>query len=437
MPQWIIEKKRANRLLARDEIEFFIRGYAKGEIPDYQMSALAMAIAINGMSEGETASLAQSMLDSGSRLDTARLGRPRIDKHSTGGVGDKVSLVLAPLAACCGVAVPMISGRALGLTGGTIDKLEAIPGYRVRMEENEFLDVLNECGCSIISAMDTIAPADRKLYALRDVTGTVSSIPLIVSSILSKKLAAGLDGLVLDVKCGSGAFMATPAEAGALSRSLVETARALGLRSAALVSAMNQPLGHNVGNALEVAESVEILQGRCGGDLLSLVLELGARMLVMGGTASSREKVVEMLRARLASGEAFERLKKMTLMHGGDARVLDDCSRLPVASLRRPVYAENGGFIREADAAAIGRAAMWLGAGRSCLDETVDPAAGISGIRKIGERVSAGEPLAVLHTNSAQRLEGAVEIAGGAFKISEEPAMLSPLITLEMGETEK
>jgi len=434
VPQWIIEQKRDGRALTDEEISFFIRGYSGGAIPDYQMAALAMAVTLKGMDADETVSLTRSMLASGITLDTSALRIPKIDKHSTGGIGDKVSLVLAPLVACCGVAVPMIAGRGLGLTGGTIDKLESIPGYCTNLDAAAFLHVLNTCGCAIIRAMDMLVPADKKLYALRDVTGTVPSVPLIVSSILSKKMAAGIDGLVLDVKWGRGAFMPTRADAEALARVLVVSGRRLGLRIAALITDMNQPLGRAVGNSLEVAESVDVLRGNGPADVLALTLELGVRMLLMGHVAAGREQALELLRAKLQSGEAFERLKAMVRLQGGEARVLDDPARLPAAAIREPLPARCAGFIQTVDAAAIGRAALLLGAGRMRVTDEVDPAAGIAALKKTGEAVTIGEPMAILHTNRPDRLAEALALAAGAFRITAAPILPPPLITLEIPE---
>ncbi|MBU0714609.1 MAG: thymidine phosphorylase [Verrucomicrobia bacterium] len=432
VPQWIIEKKRDGRALADEEIGFFIRGYASGAIPDYQMAALAMAITLKGMFPDEIVALTRNMLASGITLDTSSLRNPKIDKHSTGGIGDKVSLVLAPLVACCGIAVPMIAGRGLGLTGGTIDKLESIPGYRTHLDEATFLHVLNTCGCSIIRATETIVPADNKLYALRDVTGTVPAIPLIVSSILSKKLAAQPDGLVLDVKWGHGAFMTTHADAEALARALVTTGRRLDLHMAALLTDMNQPLGRAVGNSLEVAESVDVLRGNGPVDVVALTLELGARMLMMGRVAADRKQALERLRAKLQSGEAFERLKTMVRLQGGDPRALDDPVRLPSATIREPVTAHRAGFIQTVNAEAIGRAALLLGAGRKHVTDTIDPAAGIAALKKIGEAVTVGETMAILHTNRRDRLEEALALSADAFRITAEHVSPPPLITLEI-----
>jgi len=432
VPQWIIEKKRDGRTLTNEEIGFFIRGYNSGAIPDYQMAALAMAITLKGMSPDETVALTRNILVSGITLDTSSLRNPKIDKHSTGGIGDKVSLVLAPLAACCGIVVPMIAGRGLGLTGGTIDKLESIPGYRTHLDEAAFLHVLNTCGCSIIRAMDSLVPADNKLYALRDVTGTVSSIPLIVSSILSKKLAAQPDGLVLDVKWGHGAFMTTRADAEALARALVETGRRLDLHMAALLTDMNQPLGRAVGNSLEVAESVDVLRGNGPADVVALTLELGARMLMMGRVAADRNQALARLRAKLQSGEAFERLKTMVRLHGGDPRALDDPARLPSATIRERAIAQRAGFIQTVDAAAIGRTALLLGAGRVRVTDKVDSATGITVLKKIGEEVTIGETMAILHTNRRDHLKEALALCTDAFRITAEHVSPPPLVTLEL-----
>ncbi|MBI2440817.1 MAG: thymidine phosphorylase [Lentisphaerae bacterium] len=459
LPQWIIEKKRDGHQLTDADIDLFIRDYVSGAIPDYQMAALAMAITLQGMSAEEIVALTRSMLHSGNILNTAALGKsrhaqrvPRIDKHSTGGVGDKISLILAPLAACCGLVVPMIAGRGLGLTGGTIDKLESIPGYRAQLDEAAFLKVLNTCGCSIISAMDTLVPADKKLYALRDVTGTVSAIPLIVASILSKKLAVQPDGLVLDVKWGRGAFMAKRAQGEALARTLVATAQRLGLNTRALLTDMNQPLGRSVGNALEVIESLEVLQGRGPSDVIMLTLELGARMLILGHVAKDWQQALSQLRAKLASGEAFERFKNMARLHGGDPRALDPPSprlgsglrrgrggpaRLPVAAASVPLKARQSGYIQKVDAAAIGRAVALLGAGRARITDAIDPAAGISALKKVGEPVSAGEALAWLHTNRPGQLAEARAFVKAAFQIVPERVAPPKLIALEIKETTK
>jgi pyrimidine-nucleoside phosphorylase len=430
LPQWIIEKKRNGETLSDEEVGLFIDGYVRGEIPDYQMAALAMAIYFKGMSSGETATLTRVMMQSGEVVDTSALLLPKVDKHSTGGIGDKLSIPLAPLVACCGVVVPMISGRGLGITGGTLDKLESIPGYRTGLSVPEFIRVLQECGCSMIGQTDRIVPADRKLYALRDVTATVPSIPLIVSSIMSKKLAEGIDGLVLDVKCGRGAFMKTRAEARALAEGLVGVGRAMGKRVTALITAMDQPLGRSVGNALEMIESLDILRGKGPADSTELTLLLGAEMLVLAGVAPTVAAALPVLRSKLESGEALERFKKMVRGHGGNVDVIDDPGRFPAAAVRIDFPAPRAGVVQEADADKIGRASLVLGAGRAKVTDVIDPAAGLSRLVKIGERVEAGQPLATLHAATPERLEAALPWVRQAFVIGEEPVK-SPALVLE------
>lgn len=415
LPQWIIEKKRDGASLAEEEIGFFVHGYVTGSIPDYQMAAFVMAITIRGMTLTETRSLTKCMLESGIVIDTSSVHQPKIDKHSTGGIGDKISLVLAPLVASCGVAVPMISGRGLGITGGTLDKLESIPGYRVNLAEKEFLRVVGKCGCSIVGASGRIAPADRKIYALRDVTGTVPSIPLIVASILSKKMAAGLEGIVFDVKCGKGAFMKTKQNAKNLAKTLVKVSRLSGLRSTALLTDMNQPLGRAVGNALEVIETIETLQGRGPADIVELTLALGAKMLLLAGSAANAGSARRKLMNKISSGEAFERFKLMVRLHGGDSAPLDRPDDLVRADIKEPVEAGPGGYLQEANAELIGKAAVASGAGRSKLEDEIDHSAGIICLKKIGDYVERGEPLAWIYTNSEERLAIAKPLAAKAF----------------------
>jgi pyrimidine-nucleoside phosphorylase len=428
LPQWIIEKKRNGEALSDEEVGLFINGYVRGEIPDYQMAALAMAIYFKGMSPRETATLTRVMMQSGDLVDTSSIGLPKVDKHSTGGIGDKLSIPLAPLVACCGVAVPMISGRGLGITGGTLDKLESISGYRTGLSVPEFIWVLQECGCSMIGQTDRIVPADRKLYALRDVTATVPSIPLIVSSIMSKKLAEGIDGLVLDVKCGRGAFMKTRVEARALAEGLVGVGRAMGKKVAVLITAMDQPLGRSVGNALEMIESLDILRGKGPADSTELTLVLGAEMLVLAGVAQTVEAAAPVLRAKLESGEALERFKKMVHCHGGNTEMIDDPGLLPRAAVRMDLCAPSAGVVQEADADKIGRASLVLGAGRTKTTDVIDPAAGLSKLVKIGERIEAGQLLATLHAATRERIEAALPWVRQAFVVGEQPVMVSPLV---------
>jgi pyrimidine-nucleoside phosphorylase len=427
-PQWVIEKKRDGDALTESEIREFIDGYTAGAIPDYQMAALAMAIYFQGMDGEETAWLTRAMMETGVVLDTSAIAAPKIDKHSTGGIGDKVSLILAPLAACCGVAVPMISGRGLGITGGTLDKLESIPGYRTDLSEAEFLETVGACGCAIIGQTARLAPADRKLYALRDVTGTVPSIPLITASILCKKMAEGLDGLVLDVKCGRGAFMKDDESARSLARSMARTAGAMGRRVTAVLTDMNEPLGRAVGNAVEVRECIDCLRGEGPGDLMEVTRELTARMLLLGGVASDVDAAHSAVRGALESGAGLEKFREMIRLQGGDADVIDRPERLPSASIRRPLEASRNGWIASVDADAVGRACLRLGAGRVRTDQSVDHAVGIEGLVKTGERVETGQPLAFLCANDEDRCNEAEALMRGALEWVEERPVRGSLI---------
>ena len=428
VPQWLIEKKRDGAALSEDEIQWFMDGYTRGEIPDYQMAAMAMAIFFQGMTLEETACLTDVMMRSGDLVDTSSIALPKVDKHSTGGVGDKVSLILAPLVACCGVAVPMISGRGLGITGGTLDKLESIPGYRTDLSEKEFLAVLQACGCCIIGQTGQLAPADKKLYALRDVTGTVPSIPLITGSIMSKKLAEGIDALVLDVKWGEGAFMKTLEQARELAETLVAVGRKMDKKMGALITDMNQPLGRSAGNALEVIEAVECLAGRGPDDLMDVTMALCAQMLQLTGICEDQAEALSLLQEKIQNGEALQRFKEMVRLQGGDPAVLEDYTRLPTARIEHPYPAPCSGNIRAVNANAIGRACAVLGAGRRKTTDSVDFAVGISGLGKIGESVQAGEPLLLLHANSEASLESAIAELAAAFDLVDEPVSAPTLI---------
>jgi len=432
LPQWIIEKKRDGQVLPPDEIREFIAGFTAGTIPDYQMAALAMAIFFRGMTPDETAALTDAMMRSGDLVDTAAISAPKMDKHSTGGIGDKVSLVLTPLVACCGVAVPMISGRGLGITGGTLDKLESIPGYRTDLTISEFLDVVARCGCSIIGQTAHLAPADKKLYALRDVTGTVSSIPLITASIMSKKLAEGVDGLVLDVKCGRGAFMKTLPAARELAQSLVRVGRAMGKQLTALITSMDQPLGCAAGNALEIIETCDALHGHGPADLMAVTLALAERMLLLAGMATSTTAAGILLAKQLESGAAWEKFLEMVSLHGGNVAALNDTTRLPRARIQESVPAPHTGYVAQADAELIGKACIVLGAGRTKTTDVVDHAVGIAEIAKIGARVERGQPLAVLHASDPARLSEARKLIDHAFQCSENPVIAPPLILEEI-----
>ncbi|MBW8894568.1 MAG: thymidine phosphorylase, partial [Acidobacteria bacterium] len=360
----IILSKRDGRSLTRDEIRFFVDGVTAGSLPDYQASALLMAIVLRGMTPDETAWLTDAMVHSGVRVDLADIAGVKVDKHSTGGVGDKTSLILAPLAAACGVPVPMMSGRGLGHTGGTLDKLESIPGFRVNLSLEEMKTALARVGCAMIGQTAQIAPADKKLYALRDVTGTVESIPLISASIMSKKIAEGIDALVLDVKTGSGAFMKTEADSRRLAESLVSIGNASGVRTEAIITAMDAPLGFAVGNALEVIECIDVLKGGGPSDLVDVSVELTARMLVLGKVARDRDEAEQKARGAIRSGAGLDRFRQIIEAQGGDSKVVDDYTRLPHVTDRHVVAADRAGFVSRLDAESIGRASVALGAGR-------------------------------------------------------------------------
>jgi pyrimidine-nucleoside phosphorylase len=398
----LIRRKRDGGELTADEIRFLVGGIASHEVPDYQWSALTMAILWRGMTPRETAALVEAMLHSGTVIDLSDIPGPKVDKHSTGGVGDKTSLILAPIAAACGVTVPMVSGRGLGHTGGTLDKLESIPGFRIDLDLAAYRRVARDCGLVLIGQTAEIAPADRVLYALRDATATVESIPLITASILSKKLAEGIDSLVLDVKTGDGAFMAKRADARALAESMTRIGRELGKPVQALITSMDAPLGRAVGNALEVRESVECLEGRGPADLMEVSLELAAEMLLLGRVAATREAALEACRRSIADGSALERFRKVVAAQGGDPRVCDDpLGVLPRAARVEPFRADRSGFIAGIRAWPVGQASMLLGAGRARADSSIDPAAGLVFAHPVGAEVRAGEVIAELHVNPA------------------------------------
>jgi pyrimidine-nucleoside phosphorylase len=428
----IITKKRDGGTLTRDEIAYIVSGVTDGTIPEYQASALLMAVVIRGMSKDETAWLTDAMVYSGIRVNLGDVPGLKVDKHSTGGVGDKTSLVLAPLAAACGVPVPMMSGRGLGHTGGTLDKLESIPGFRIDLSLDEMKAALKKVGCAMIGQTAEIAPADKKLYALRDVTGTVESIPLISASIMSKKIAEGIDALVMDVKTGSGAFMKTEADSRRLAESLVSIGNASGVKTEALITAMHAPLGRAVGNALEVIECFEVLKGRGAKDLIDLSVELTARMLVLGRVASDRTDGERRARAAIASGEGLERFRRIIETQGGDPYVVDDYNRLPHATERRVMKAPRPGYLTSLDAESVGKASVLLGAGRDRVQDPVDPAVGIMILVKPGEEVRAGDPLLELHYRDRSRLEAAESLVSRAIVIGDERPPAQPLIVGEV-----
>lgn len=432
----VLKRKREGRELSPEEIAFLVDGFVAGRIPAYQMGAFLMAVFFQGMSRDETAALTERMRESGTVLDFEKLPEPKIDKHSTGGVGDKTSLILAPLAASAGVRVPMISGRGLGHSGGTLDKLESIPGFDVRLDEKRFEEIVARVGVALTGQTDRIAPADRALYALRDVTATVESHPLITASILSKKLAEGISGLVLDVKTGSGAFMKTEVQAEALARLLLETAARMGTRAVALLTDMSQPLGQRVGNALEVEESIDVLKGKGPEDTTRLSVRLAAHMLRLGGLASSEAQAEARVNEELDSGRGLEKLVQIIEAQGGDPRVVDG-GVLPRAPSTREVRARRRGFVAAIDTERVGTAAMLLGAGRERLEDAIDPAAGLVVHAKLGSEVEKGGALATLHYGDPARVEEAERAVLAAYEITEAPPPSLPELVLRVLEPER
>jgi pyrimidine-nucleoside phosphorylase len=432
-PQHIIARKRDGHALTREEIAAFVRGATDGSWADYQLAALLMAIVLRGMSSEETAAYTEAMMRSGVVADLSHIKQPKADKHSTGGVGDKISLHLAPMVAACGVVVPMISGRGLGHTGGTLDKLESIPGFRVNLSMSEYRAELEKIGLSLIGQTAELAPADKKLYALRDVTGTVESIPLICGSILAKKLAEGIDVLVLDVKFGRGAFMKERAKARELAQALVSVATAMGKPTRAVLTAMEQPLGRNVGNALEVIESIECLRGEGPADTLEVTYTLGEQMLVLARVAKNSADARKQLETSITSGRALEKFGEMIAAQGGDPRVVDDINRLPRARLAEPLLAVRDGVIADVNAMDVALAALRLGAGRARAEDGIDHAVGVSGLVKIGERVARGAPLCVVHSNDEKARAEAQAILAKAITIADNAAPRPRLIDEVIG----
>lgn len=418
----VIRKKRDAGELSASEIGSLVNAYTRGDIPDYQVSAWLMAVVLRGMTRSETAALTDAMLHSGEVLDLSSLPAKKVDKHSTGGVGDKTSLVLAPLAAAAGVAVPMISGRGLGHTGGTLDKLEAIPGFNVNLPVAEFRRVLETCGCAMIGQTAEIAPADRKLYALRDVTGTVESPYLICASIMSKKLAEGIDALVLDVKTGSGAFMKNEKDAAFLAELMVETGERMGKQTVALITDMDQPLGCMIGNALEVVEVVDVLRGEGPEDLRQLCLELAGWMLHLGGVSGTVAEGKKQSASLIASGKALDRFRQMVELQGGDPRTIDDPKKLPQAQHTMTVSSPKSGYVASLQCEQIGTACVILGGGRERKEDSVDPAVGIVLHKKVGDAVSAGEPLATIHYNAEARATRSRQLVKESYRITDSPA---------------
>ncbi len=421
MPE-IIAKKRDGAELSREEIEFVIDGYTRGEIPDYQVSALLMAIVWRGMSRRETSDLTMAMVRSGDTMDLSSISGVKADKHSTGGVGDKTSLALLPMVASCGVRMAKMSGRGLGHTGGTLDKLESFPGFSSALDEQSFLRQVEEVCFAIAGQTANLDPADKKLYALRDVTATVQSIPLIVSSIMSKKLAAGADVIVLDVKCGGGAFMKTLEEAQVLAREMVEIGRMNGRRTVACITDMEEPLGSAVGNALEVKEAIALLRGEFGGEFLELCLTLGACILTESGAAENDAAARERLKAAIADGSALAKFAEFVKAQGGDERAVYDISLLPRAPVVMPAPSPVSGYVNHIDAEKVGLVSMHLGGGRETKDSDIDLSVGVLLLRKVGDRVEVGESLAVIHAaDEAAALRAAEELAGAYSIVPEKP----------------
>ena len=425
----LIAKKRDGGALTTEEIGFMIDGYVRGEIPDYQMSAMCMAILFSGMDDREILDLTMSMMHSGETLDLSPIRGVKADKHSTGGVGDKTSLVLCPMVAACGVKIAKMSGRGLGHTGGTIDKLESFPGFVTGISEERFFENVNRIGIAIAGQTAEVCPADKKLYALRDVTGTVPSIPLIVSSIMSKKLAAGADVIVLDVKCGSGAFMKTPEQARELAEGLTRVGKLAGRKCAAVITDMDEPLGFAVGNALEVKEAIDVLAGRTeAGELKSLCLTLGANMLTLSGLAADETEARAKLEATIANGSALRKLAEMVEAQGGDSRAVYDFSLLPDAAFKREVPSQEGGYIAHIEADDVGLVSMHLGGGRVTKESAIDLSVGVVLHKKVGDRVEPGESLATIHASSEEKAARAEELLRACYTLSPYPVEKAPFI---------
>lgn len=434
LPQDIIAKKRDGGRLSQENIDAFIDGVVSGDFTDYQSAALLMAIFLNGMSDEETHFLTQAMIHSGDQVDLQQIAGVKVDKHSTGGVGDKVSLILAPLAAACGVVVPMMSGRGLGHTGGTLDKLESIPGFDINLSQQRFKEILAQVGCAMIGQTNNIAPADKKLYALRDVTATVESIPLICSSIMSKKLAEGIDALILDVKVGQGAFMKTPEHARQLAKALVYTGTAMGKPTIALLSDMNEPLGRSVGNTLEVKEAIECLKQQGDPNLLTLSIELTAWMVALAKIKGNLAESIEYVTKILASGKPLEKLSQLVKLQGGNPAVVENPGLLASATHQQSIFYQPSatepanGYLTQVDAMAIAKASLILGAGRRSMVDIIDPTVGISDILKKGDAIRPGERLCTIHFNCESKKDQAMGYLQHAFKITEKPCLKTAIL---------
>jgi pyrimidine-nucleoside phosphorylase len=429
----IILKKRNGGELSKEEINFFVEGYTRGEIPDYQVSALMMAIYFRKMTKGETLALTMAMAGSGEQLDLSMIQGVKVDKHSTGGVGDKTSLALAPMVAACGIPVAKMSGRGLGHTGGTIDKLESFLGFTTGLTSDKFIDNVNRIGIAIMGQTADLAPADKKLYALRDVTATVDNMSLIASSIMSKKLAAGADAIVLDVKTGSGAFMKREQDARALAEEMVEIGRNAGRKTVAVISDMDQPLGYAVGNALEVKEAIDTLSGKGPEDFVELCITLGSQMLLVGGKASLEAEAREMLRGVIADGSALRKFAEFVEAQGGDKEAVYRPERLPKAQIVRAISAPRSGYVSRIVCDEVGLCSLILGGGRERKDSAIDLAVGLVLCRKVGDYVKEGEPLAILHANEEKRALEAEERYLSACTITETIPKPKPLIKTIIG----
>jgi len=432
-PYEVIRAKRDGVSLSHATIRDIILRYASGEVPDYQMAALCMAVFYRGLDEGELAAWTAAMLDSGEVVDLSAVPGVKVDKHSTGGVGDKVSLCLAPMVAACGVPVPMIAGRGLGHTGGTLDKLEAIPGFSVNLSVEEYQRQVGELGVCLMGQTEKVAPADKRLYALRDVTATVDCIPLIASSIMSKKLAEGIDALVLDVKVGSGAFMKRAEDARTLAEAMIAIGTRMGKNVTALVTDMDQPLGRTVGNALEVEEAVAVLRGEGPEDLIELTYALGAQMLVLGNRAVDAQEARATLQGAVRNGKALDKFKAMVSAQGGDPRAVDDFSLLPRAKGTLDILAAQEGYLASIDTEAVGSAAVVLGAGRLRVTDVVDPAVGFTLLKKVGDAVHEGEPLVRVHHNDGPTLEDVAARLKQAYQLGASPVKPRPLVQERLG----
>lgn len=426
--QDIIIKKRDKQKLTKEEISFFIQGVTDGSLPDYQISALLMAILLNGMDAEETAQMTMEMAHSGALFDLSSLPGFKVDKHSTGGVGDTTTLILAPLVASLGVPVVKMSGRGLGFSGGTIDKLESIPGFQVGVTEEDALTYGKTSHLVLMSQTDNLTPADKKLYALRDVTGTVDSIPLIAASIMSKKIAAGADGIVLDVKCGSGAFMKTQKDAEALAHIMVEMGQHVGRKVTAIISGMDQPLGMYIGNSLEVMEAMEVLKGNVKGDLLEVSLLLGAHMLLLAGRVQTEAEGKALLQQQIDNGAGIAKFRELLIQQGGNPAIIEQPDLLPLSPCSLEVKAEKSGYLTHMDTAKIGRASQETGAGRAFKEQPLDFGAGIITKKRLGDYVEAGEVLAVIYSATDKACASAAEIFLSALTISAEKAPLPPLV---------